>query len=136
MSSYKLVQFLKTYVNPQGEEISITIRLRTARRWLGQLGYEYKDVHKDVFIDGHERSDVVEDCKNFLRRMEEFKLYMIEFEENGAMKEKIYLPDYAVHSPNRRPIIVITHDKCIFSGNDDIQKAWTRKGDTFLRPKS
>ena len=126
---------MKNYANPQEEEIPITIRSRTAQRWLGRLGYEYKDVLKDVFIDGHERSDVVEDRKNFLGRMEELKPYVVEFEENGAMKEKIYPPDCAVHGPNRRPIIVITHDECTFSANNGIRKAWTRKGDKFLRPK-
>ncbi len=68
MSSYKLVQFLETYVSPEGEEIPIVIRSRTARNWLRKLGYEYKDVRKDVFVDGHERSDVVEDRKNFYKR--------------------------------------------------------------------
>ena len=60
------------------------IRSRTARNWLRKLGYEYKDVRKDVFVDGHERSDVVEDRKNFLQKMEELKPYIVEFEENGA----------------------------------------------------
>lgn len=70
MNSYKLAQFLKDCVNPQGIETPITIWSRTARRWLCKLEYEYKDVRKDVFIDGHERSDVVEDRRNFLRKME------------------------------------------------------------------
>lgn len=135
MSSYKLVQFLKAYKNTQGIETPITIRSRTARRWLGKLGYEYKDVRKDVFIDGHERSDVVEDRNNFLKKMEELKPYMVEFEEDGAMKAKTYPSDCAVGGPNRRPIVVITHDECTFSANDGIRKAWIRKGDTFLRPK-
>ena len=125
MSSYKLVQFLKTYVNPQGEEIPITIRSRTAQGWQDRLGYEYNDVRKDVFINTHERSDVMEDRKNLLGRMEELKLYMVEFEKNGVMKEKIYLPDCAVHSPNRHPIIVLTHDGYTFSANNGIRKAWT-----------
>ena len=77
-------------------------------------------MRKDVFIDGHERSDVVGDRKNFLRKMEELKPYMVEFEENSAMKDKIYPSDYAVHSNNYRPIIVITHDECTFSANDEI----------------
>lgn len=34
-----------------------------------------------------------------------------------------------------QPVIVITHDECIFSANDGICKAWTQIGDTFLRPK-
>lgn len=134
LSSYKLVQFLKTYVNPQGDQIPITIQSRTARRWLGRLGYEYKYVRKDVFIDGHEQSDVVEDCKNFLRKMEELKPYTVEFEENGAMKDKIYPCDCAIHGNDCRPVSVITHDECTFSANDGIRKAWSRKGDTFLRP--
>lgn len=47
-------------------ETLIVIRLRTTRRWLHELGFEYKEVKKDVFIDGHERPDVVEDCQRFL----------------------------------------------------------------------
>ena len=134
MSSYKLVEFLKTYVSPQGEEIPITIRSHTAQRWLGRLGYEYKDMRKDVFIDRHERSDIVEDRKNFLG-MEELKSYMIKFEENGTIKKKIYLSDCIVYGPNRRPIIVIFLDEYTFSANDGIIKAWTQKGNKFLRPK-
>ena len=61
MSFYKLVQFLKTYVSPEREEIPIVIRLRTACNWLRKLEYEYKNVHKDIFVDGHERSDIVKD---------------------------------------------------------------------------
>ena len=62
LSSYKLVQFLKTYVNPQGKEIPITIRSLIAQRW---LSYEYKNERNDVFIDRYERSNLVKDCKIF-----------------------------------------------------------------------
>lgn len=89
----------------------------------------------DVFIDGHERSDVVEDRNNLLKKMEELKPYMVEFEEDGAMKAKTYPFDCAIGGPNRRPIVVITHDECTFSANDGIRKTWIRKGDAFLRPK-
>lgn len=60
---------------------------------------------------------------------------MSEFEENGAMKEKIYSFDYAVYGPNCYSIIVITHNECTFFANNGIQKTWIRKGDTFLRSK-
>ncbi len=135
LSSYKLVQFLKTYVSPQGIETPIVIRSRIARRWLCKLGYEYKDVRKDVFVDGHERSDVVEGCKNFLTKIEELKPYVVEFEEDGTMKPKAYPFDCAVGGDECRPIIVITHDECTFSANNGIQRAWTQKRDMFLRPK-
>lgn len=92
-------------------------------------------MRKDVFIDGHERSDVLEDCKNFLRRIEELKSYMVEFEKDGAIKEKVYPSDCAVEGEKQQPIIIITHDECTFSAKDGIRKAWTQKKDKFLRSK-
>ncbi len=68
-----MVQFLKNYVNPQGVETPIVIRSRTAQAWLCKLGYMYKDVRKDVFVDGYERSDVVENRANFLKQIDELK---------------------------------------------------------------
>lgn len=44
MSSYKLVQFLKNYINPQRMEIPIIIWSQTVQTWLRKLGYVYKDV--------------------------------------------------------------------------------------------
>ena len=61
-----------------------------AQKWPAKLEYEYKDICKDIFIDGHEQADVVGDYKNVLKRLEELKLYMIEFEEDSIMKSKIY----------------------------------------------
>lgn len=52
-------------------EILIVIRSRTARRGLCKLGYKYKDVHKNVFINGHERPNIVENCRIFLNKMKE-----------------------------------------------------------------
>ena len=100
------------------------------------MGFEYKDVKKDVFVDGYERLDVVEDCKRFLNKMEELKPYLVEFNEDDAMKDKTYPSDCIVGGEDRRPVIIITHDKCTFSANDTIYKAWTRVGDTFLCSKS
>ena len=52
--------------------------------------------------------------------MEELKPYIVEFNEDGAMKAKDYPVDSAVGGEERRPIIVITHDECTFSANDGI----------------
>ena len=126
---------MKEYVNPEEIETPIVICLRTAHIWLRKLGFLYKDVRKDVFVDGHEQPDVVEEQNLFSTQMEESKPYMVEFNEDGAMKAKEYPVDYVVGGDKRRPIIKITHDECTFSANDGAQKAWTREGDTFLRPK-
>lgn len=96
MSSYKFVQFLQGYVNPEGTTTLMKIKSCTVRNWLYQLGFEYKDVKKDVFVDGHKQPDVVEDPKKFLHQMEELKPYLVKFNEDGTMKEKIYPIDCTV----------------------------------------
>ena len=129
---YKLVQHLRDYVNLGGVQSAIEIKSRTARNWLHKLGFEYKDVKKDVFVDGHERSDVVEDRKKFLSTMKDLEPYLVKFEEDGSMKTKEYPDNCAVGGDKCRLVIVITHNECTFSANDGIRKAWTRIGDTFF----
>ena len=51
---------------------------------------------KDLFVDGHERSDVVEDYKRFLNKMEDLKPYMVELNEDDTIKDKTYPPDCVV----------------------------------------
>lgn len=58
-----MVQFLKTYINPQGKKIIITICSNIVQKWLGQLDYKYKNIYKDVFIDEYEQSNIVQDLK-------------------------------------------------------------------------
>lgn len=55
-----------------------------------------------MLIDGHKQSDIIEYCNNFINKMEELKSYMVEFEKDGAMKNKIYLPDCAVGGENQQ----------------------------------
>ena len=96
LSSYKLVQFLKEYVNPEGIKTPVVICSCTAQTWLRKLRFVYKKVDKDVFIDSYERPDMVKDRNCFLTKIEELKPYMVEFNEDGAMKAKDYLVDCAV----------------------------------------
>ena len=45
----------------------------TAINWLKKLGYECKDVKKGIYVDGHERLDVVEYREMFLAQMGEYQ---------------------------------------------------------------
>ena len=45
--------------------------METARKWLHELGFEILQRSKGVFIDGHERPDVVESRVKFLQAMTE-----------------------------------------------------------------
>lgn len=63
--------------------------LRKASRQLKKLGYEYKDIRKTVFLDGHEWSNVFDDYYIFLKKIEKLKPYIVEFKKDGAIKAKI-----------------------------------------------
>ena len=136
MSLYKLVQHLKDYENPEGNKSPIKIKSQTARKWLYRLSFKYKNVKKDVFVNGHKWSNVREDCKRFLNKIKELKLYLVEFNETNIIKNKTYLLNCIVWDGDCRPIIIITYNKCIFMVNDDICKTWIKVRDTFLYPKS
>ena len=165
LSSYKLAQFVFEHIeqnrpdlkgvvsNIQGIEEAITsvaepderypdrlrkrhgIHSRTARRWLRRLGYNWRDVKKGVFLDGHERPDVVEYRQSFLEEMHRLSPYFVEFSADGLIKEKKYPADCSVGGLDRRPIIIITHDEIIFSTNDVKHQAWIPENGAFLRPK-
>jgi hypothetical protein len=110
---------------------------RTARRWLKQLGFNWRDIKKGVYFDGHEREDVIEYRNNFVNRLEELWPYVVEFNDDGSMKDKTYPENYVVGSEdnNFRPIIIITHDESIFQSHDSRRQGWLYKDRQFIRPK-
>lgn len=63
---------------------------------------------------------MVDNCANFLKVMEDLKFYVVEFQEDGTIKPKVYPDDCRIEGPNWRPIIIIIYDKYIFSANNDV----------------
>ncbi len=122
-----------SFGHPQSKKAMI--KSRTARRWLNKLGFSWRDVKKGVFLDGHERDDVVEDRKKFLKIMDELSPYLVEFNADGTQKPKEYPPDCILGGPGCRPVVLITHDESIFSANDGRHQAWIAENGAFLRPK-
>lgn len=84
----------------------------------------YKNVYKNVFINGYEQLDIIEDYKIFLNKIEKLKPYIIKFDENSLIKPKVYLLDYAIGDNHWQPIIVIIYNEYIFFSNNSIQKTW------------
>ena len=78
---------------------------------------------------------MVENRNDFLRLMDELRLYTVKFEEDGTMKPKKYPSDCALESEERRLIILINHNECTFSANNDVRRAETQIGDLILRTK-
>ena len=54
-----------------GEKISEV----TTQQWLAKLGYELKEAKKGIYVDGHEREDVVTYRQEFLRKFAENERY-------------------------------------------------------------
>lgn len=73
-----------------------------------------------MFVDRHEQFDIVDNCANLLKKIEELKSYMIEFFEDDVMKLKVYLSDYVVEGENCQLIIIITHNKYTFFANNGV----------------
>ena len=132
MSSYKLIQYLKEYIYLEDIPNPIKIKLRTTYNYLHKLGFKFKDIKKSVFIDKHKRPNIVQDCENFLKVMKNLEPYFVEFNKDETIKDKEYLHDYMIKNANRRLIMIITNDKSTISTNNNIQKVWIRRDNSFL----
>lgn len=55
---------------------------------------------KDVFVDEYKQSVIIKNQKNFLYKIKKLKFYIVEFDENGAMKSKVYPADCAIRGDN------------------------------------
>ncbi len=90
---------------------SLIIHINTARNYLKELSYTYAKVKKGMYIDRHEREDVVTYQKIFLERISELELRMLIF--SGDNLEEVTWPDNL--------LIFVTHDECIFLAYDRSQ---------------
>lgn len=111
----------------------LSITERQIRRWLHKLGYSWKDIRKGVYIDGHEREDVVQYRKGFVRRMSEIYKSGLLVKVDTETGELLMPKDVPV---GKKPIMLFTHDESTFNANDGIRSAWLLKGHQILRPKA
>ena len=112
------------------------ISIETARKWLLELGFTVMEHKKGTYVDGHERSDVTEYRKTFLRR-----LCAVGFlnKKNAPTPEAADSLPSDLECPSDEKIaksVVIFHDESTFQANDDQSTFWGAKDMTILRPKS
>lgn len=94
------------------------VSVRSVRNWMNTLGYKYGVWKKGVFIDGHEREDVVEYRCDFLKRMTSRFQFMRCWE--GIDMETALEPECS----SETEIVWVSHDESIFYSNDDGGKGW------------
>ena len=112
------------------------ISLETARLWLHHLGFEVLTMQKGIFIDGHEREDVVDSHKLFLRKMT--KLGFLHFTNAPTEDAMKALPSDIDPPTNdtRSKTVVFFHDESTFMSNEDQPTQWGMKGEKMMKPKS
>jgi hypothetical protein len=88
----------------------------TARRWMLSLDYRWRREQKGMYLDGHERQDVVDYRQNvFLRRWKDMEPRMQSFATFGT---------YVYMDPIIRRIVAWFHDECTFRANDRRMLQW------------
>ena len=74
-------------------------------------------------MDKYKGHDIIKDYINFLKKMEELKQFLVEFNEDNSVRSKIYLSKCIIRSKDFWLFIIITYDKCTFSINNRISRA-------------
>jgi hypothetical protein len=96
---------------------------RMAQRWLVSLGWRHTRVKKGVYMDGHERPDVVKYQNNvFLPLMASFEQRMVQWIWRLECAELVHVePELG---PDEKQIIAIFQDESCFYVNDYKQTMW------------
>ncbi|KAJ3978339.1 hypothetical protein F5890DRAFT_1602365 [Lentinula detonsa] len=110
------------------------LSLRTARWWLIRLGWRWSLVKKGVYMDGHERSDVVLYCQTkFLPAMAEYEQRMTQYEWDPNTQELKRIEPHL--QPGEYELIPQFHDESSFHHLDYQSRLWLKPTDQPLRKK-
>ena len=112
------------------------VSVETSRKWLHEMGFEVVTARKGIFVDGHERPDVIESRKNFLRKM--VKIGFLHFTSAPTDEARQALPE-DIDPPileRREKTVVFFHDETTFQSNEDQSSQWGVKGTKVMKPKS
>jgi hypothetical protein len=106
-----------------------SISKKTASRWLKKLDWRYQRARNGMYIDGHEREDVVAYRREFVER---WKTYDLRFHKWDDAGQELPRPN-GFPVPDGLPfrLILITHDESTFYQNDLRKIMWVQ---TTSRP--
>ena len=94
----------------------------TARQWLVNLGWCRTYLKKGVYMDGHERDDVVQYCNEvFLPLMAKYERCMVRWMENNMCSFDHVEP---LLSPGKKRIIPIFQDESSFHAGEYKSNIW------------
>ena len=102
----------------------------TATRWLHKLGFSPSSTKKGVYIDGHERQDVIDYRKLYLKKMEILETTHAQPPQPSDEVRLITDSD-----SSKKQLVTIYHDESIFHSNEDQGWAWAEKWGQQIKPK-
>ncbi|KAJ7075762.1 hypothetical protein C8R43DRAFT_1092969 [Mycena crocata] len=119
----KLVDYLSREDVMDKHGLDKKISVRTARRYLNELGYRFKSEKKGQYSDGHKRDDVVYYREEiYLPTLKGFQDQSCIFDADGSITTPS-LP------PGARRTVIWYHDESIFYAHDRRRKSWYHKYD-------
>ena len=107
------------------------ISLATAKRWLHSLGFHPTPDRKGLYIDGHERPDVVEYRRIFLKKLNILHSTHLPPPvcDDGVVSKDLGSPNAT------KKLVLIFHDESIYHSNEDQGWQWTEKNKVTIKPK-
>jgi len=99
----------------------------TAQRWLRRLDWHYQKKKSGMYLDGHEREDVVTYQKAFLECWAEYEKRMITYDKDGLVNT---CPTGFTVPGGRFRLVLVTHDESTFYANDRHKTRWTHTSET------
>ena len=99
-----------------------TIHQRTACRWLKKLNWCYTRKKKGMYINGHEREDVVAYRTEFIKRWKEYKKRFLIYDMDGNIVNKLI--GFPVPQIGHFRLILVMHNESTFYANDRCKTKW------------
>ncbi|KAJ7834295.1 hypothetical protein B0H13DRAFT_223307 [Mycena leptocephala] len=130
MRPAKMRRYVNDFLLPE-LKIANTISESTAVRWLKRLGFRLARVQKGVYVDGHERPDVVKSREELIEYLW-LKIFPFCYKYEGESLEE----NAPSLKDGEKIHYVIAHDECCVHANDQVNFEWMREGEQPLRNKS
>ena len=112
------------------------ISLETARKLLYDLGFERTDSgKKGVYIDGHERPDVVQE-RFFLQKLNDLETHHLPPPCPSHISPLDSLPPPVGNFVSSKRLVIICHDESTFQSNEDQLYSWLQEDQHVIKPKS
>ncbi|CCI42326.1 unnamed protein product [Albugo candida] len=101
-------------------------------RWLHSLDISFREIQNPIYIDEHEREDVVAYHQTFLKQMRKYeeRLQVVEGLDGSDENVRVSWPVEEL-----RPLILVTHDESPFAFHDGLKRLWLPAGEQPLRKR-